>query len=1092
MRVFRFFLFLFVLNMGKAQSLIFDKISKKDGLAGNDILCMVQDNYGHLWFGGFNGLTLYNGHSFRTWQHERGDSTSLPDNLIFFLTATPHHSLLVGYIHLGVFVFDYQKERFLPLDPSQKDPHKKWLSAYYAKSGTIYVGSSDGLEYFDTVRQQLVPIELGIHDPLFVSSISEDEKGGIWFMCNSHQVARYDPLTKKTWVLPFGNNQKGLMNRGGKVAYDSKGYIWIGSEYDGMYVYDCHTQEMSHLCTSNGKLASDMVLSFLKDQTGGMWVGTDNGGLYHFNSPKDAEPEHYTFDTNNDNSISSNTIYEILRIEPNLIMLGTYAGGLNIVNGFRHKFASFTAKGTKGKALSQRSVLSFQKAAHGKIWVGTDGGGLNLYDPKTQSYQYFSKENGKMPFSNVAKSVFVDSKSRILVGSYAGGVAVFDSNFRHLRTFSPEAKHKINSFHVWTIAEDAEHRIWLGTLNNGIERISSDLEQVSHYSFSDRGHHGLKSPRVDRMLVDHAGTLWAVSEGLHYYDSESDTFLEYKWPGVQLPENLFDLCEDKEGNIWAGGGDAAFFKMYPDKSNPPEIYHASDGWLGTVVMSIQDDNEGNIWFATDVGISCMKKEAGDTRFLNFDLHDGVLSGQFNTVSKMKDGHGRIYFGGTTGYNCFHPSKIKLNKHLPKVSISDIRVYNEPLSSLDKYNKERAVFWNDSTIKLEYRDKMISIEFAGLDFVLPEKNTFSYILEGFDKHWNYSRAGIHSATYTNLDPGRYVFRVKAANNDGKWNTETAQLFLVILPPWWQTWWFRFLALSISIGFVMGSYFWRTRYIRRRNIELQEEVAAQTNELRHINEELTGLYTEVTESIQAAQIIQNGILPEQEMLEEYFGKIGVFYKPKNVVSGDFYWCAKIGERRLLAVIDCTGHGVAGAFMTFIAYETLNQIIRENPSAEAGQIITLLNHEILRSLNRYKTNKINAGMDVSLCIWNKEANTLEYAGANNPLYVVKAEKVVVYKADKQGVGGKQKHAHYAFATTYIQLEPKDQIYLFSDGFPDQVGGPSGVEKYMYPRFRNTLLSVHPLPLNARIERLETAFEEWRKGGEQLDDVLVIGLEV
>ena len=1093
-----------VVKVGFSQATIFDKIGKKDGLPDNNVFSMVEDEYGHLWFGTSNGLALYNGYSFRTWRHEQQDSTSLPDNMVQILLATTHHELLVGYIDLGMFRFDYQRELFVPLDSKQKNPTKKWLAGHYSKKRVIWVGSSEGLEYYDSSSSTLKKVDLKIDGNFYVSSIEEDPYGCLWLFCSSNTIAKYNPQTGKTETFSYSDSKKSLSYRGGRVLYDPSGYIWVGTEQDGLYRIRLRDSVITHFSTANKMLRSDNILCLFKDLKNGIMVGTDNGGLYHFLSSSEETPVCYLTDVNSDDAISSNTVYSVIEVEPELMLIGTFAGGLDILNDYRHKFLTKCDKGGDGKCLSHKSVLSFYEEKNGKIWIGTDGGGLDLYDPKTDSYAYYTKENKKMPHSNVAKSLLVDSKSRVWVGSYAGGVAVFDSQMKPIKVYDME--HSINSNHIWRIMEDKDHYIWLATLNNGVERISPDLSKVDHYNFHTPGKSGLKSASITTIILDRKGKIWAVSESLHYFDPVLNRFVEYAFPGVDLPANARDLCVDKKGNLWVGTSDAAFFRVPYDDSKKPEIYPNSLGWFGNAIMSIQDDEDGNIWMATDVGISYFKYNTPNPSFLNFDMHDGVQTGQFNSGAKLRDSQGFIYFGGSEGYHRFRPKEIKLNYHLPKVSISEVRIFNQPLSELPKFNKRRAVFWNDSVVTFNYQDKMISLEFAGLDFVLPEKNRFAYILEGFDHNWNYSRSGIHIATYTNLDPGKYTFKVKAANNDGQWNDECSKLYIVILPPWWKTWWFRLLMGTSVVGALLGFYFWRTSSIRKRNIELHREVAAQTNELRQINEELMltseevtrqnneifVLYNDLTESIQAAQVIQNAILPGKELLEEYFGRIEIFYKPKDVVSGDFYWCAKSGNRHLIAIVDCTGHGVAGAFMTFIGYETLNQIVRENADVQAGQVLSLLNKEIITSLNRYQSGIINAGMDVALCIIDEESNTLQFAGANNPLYIVRDQEVIIHKGDKQGVGGKQKHENYPFQTSVVKLEKGDQLYLFSDGYADQIGGENGTEKYMYPRFRQTLLDMRNLEIKKRISHLEEEFESWRNGYEQLDDVLVIAVEI
>ncbi len=1101
------FFTLLICKIGFSQNLIFDKIGKKDGLPDNNIFSIVQDGYGHLWFGTSNGLALYNGYTFRTWRHMPEDTNSLPHNEVDILLAGSKNELFVGNISKGIFRFNYHKEIFEPLDKSQKDTEKKWLCAFYSRSRKIFIGSSEGLEIYDEQLKRLRKINLRLDKKCFISSIDEDDKGIMWLYASNNCILKFNQETETVESVRFFNGpDKGILTRGGRLKYDSDGYIWIGTEFYGLFRYDMSNGNIDRFSIENGKLKSNIVLSILKDRKGRVWVGTDIGGIYKFSASSDETPSCYLPALNSEEALSSSTIYSLYEIEPELLLIGTFAGGLNVLNDYRHKFVTYNDKGPKNQHLNNKSALAFNSAENGKIWIGTDGGGLNLFDPDTKEYEYFTKENNKLPHSDVSKSIFVDSKKRIWVGSYAGGIAVLSPDMKVLKVFSNEnMSDNIGSDHAWKMTEDLNGNIWIGLLNNGAERISPDLSKITHYHYDVPGNSGFKSAAILVMVTDKKGMVWAISESLHYFDPVKDKFIEYIYPGIALPSNLKDLCVDGKGDLWAASSDASIFKIPFKETESPVIFPASKGWFGNEVLCIQNDNDGNIWMATDVGISILKFTGDAYRFLNFDINDGVQTGQFNASSKLKDAKGYIYFGGSEGYHRFHPKDIKLNYHLPNVSISDIRIFNQPLSSFPKYHKTESVFWNDSTIHFQYMDKMISIEFAGLDFVLPEKNRFAYILEGFDSDWNYTSSGAHLATYTNLDPGSYTFKVRAANNDGQWNNESSQLYIVVLPPWWATWWFRALIVLSLIGALVGFFFWRTKSIRQRNLELKREVDSQTNELRQINEELqqtaeevnrqnneiSRLFEELTESIQAAQVIQTAILPGKDILNKYFNSIDVLYKPKDVVSGDFYWCAQSGNRFLLAVVDCTGHGVAGAFMTFIGYETLNQVLRENPKATAGQFVSILNKEIIYSMNHYQAG-INAGMDVALCIYDKDTNTLEFAGANDPLYIIRNNEILIFKGDRQGVGGKQKTENYQFETFSIPLLKGDQVYIFSDGYADQMGGVNKNEKFMYPRFRQELLNTRHLPIEKRISKLEKTFDIWRNGYEQLDDVLVISFEV
>ena len=275
-------------------------------------------------------------------------------------------------------------------------------------------------------------------------------------------------------------------------------------------------------------------------------------------------------------------------------------------------------------------------------------------------------------------------------------------------------------------------------------------------------------------------------------------------------------------------------------------------------------------------------------------------------------------------------------------------------------------------------------------------------------------------------------------------------------------------------------------------LAGKLKKQKTEVERQKEEITTLYTDVSDNISAAKVIQNTILPTTEIIRKEIPEAFVYYHPRDVVSGDFYWCHRDGNRFIIAAVDCTGHGVAGAFMTFIGYKILNQVTRDNQGLNAGQILTLLNKELIESLNQYQTGKTNAGMDIALCVFEDGKNTVEFSGANNPLYILRNGEILQTKADKQGIGGKQREINFQFANNVVEIQKGDKIFLFSDGYAGQIGGPSGNEKYMFNRFRDLLVKISSLPLENREAELESTFQAWRGSYEQLDDLLVIGLTV
>lgn len=1084
----------------KSQHLSFDKISKKENLPDNHVFAITQDKYGYMWFGTSNGLVRYDGYSFTTWKNIPNDTTSIPHNEINVLHTSETGELYVGTVSEGFCEFDYGTQTFKRYGNISVLSGKLLLNILSADNGKLWICTSQGLFQFDTQAKKTIPKNIpGLKKGDFVSSVVKDKLGTFWMYTQGNRVLRYFPKTNTSRFLSYSSNQgNNFLTHGGRLLLGNNGTLWIGTEMEGLYKLNTLTGKVENYSVKNGILSSNIVLSLHKDKLGNIWVGTDGGGLYRFPAKNTYLPEKFETNPENPGALSSNTVYSIYEIAPNIIWFGTFGGGISINNPSKQKFHTLSTIGTEGHKLRHQSVLSVSPASDGAIWIGTDGGGLHLFHPTKNTYEYFNVQNKKLHHSDVSKSVFTDSKGRIWVGSYAGGVAVFDKDMNPLRLFSVESKRPIGSNHVWNIVEDKQGYIWVAHLVGGVTRISPELEVFQQFRHENVAANGMLSESVYSLALDKDGKLWAAtdSKGLLYYDPHKNRFFPYTPKGYHLPENLMDIAVDQAGNLWVASNNEGFYKIpYSDESRPI-LYNQAHGLTGNTVYSLVSDHSQNIWLTTDVGISCLVLNKGKEHFLNFDPEDGTQSGQFNYGSRYCDKEGFVYLGGSEGYHRFHPKNITFNHYIPKVAITDIKVFNKSITKLDKYEKFHIGYSNDtSRYTFDYQDNVLSFHFTSFDYVMPSKNSYKYKLEGFDQQWHMAPAHTRSATYTNLDPGTYIFKIKASNNDGVWNEKGSQIKVIILPPWWMTIWFRIL-MGIFVLFMIGFFIkWRTRAIRKRNLELKKQVAAQTHTLSSLNEELkdqnekiTCIYQELTDSIAAAKVIQNAILPSQALLEEHFEKIEVLYIPKDVVSGDFYWLANDQNRSIIATVDCTGHGVAGAFMTLLGYNTLNHIIRERPGCSAGTILTLLNQEILDTLNRYENGEANAGMDISLCIFEKGAPFIQFAGANTSLYIHRGGEILIKRADRRWIGGRKYSENFKFSTQYVEVLPNDKIILFTDGYAGQIGGPTRNQKYMFPRFRETLVDCFAMEDCSIKEQLTSDFQEWKGEEEQMDDVLVV----
>ena len=371
-----------------------------------------------------------------------------------------------------------------------------------------------------------------------------------------------------------------------------------------------------------------------------------------------------------------------------------------------------------------------------------------------------------------------------------------------------------------------------------------------------------------------------------------------------------------------------------------------------------------------------------------------------------------------------------------------------------------------------------------------------MLEGFDKEW--IEAGTRRfATYTNLDPGEYTFRVSTSNSDGVWSDSVSSLKITITPPFWRTTWFYILC-ALTLVLVIWIYIrWRERRLRREKTVLEEKVTERTSELHEEKEKVVAAHKDIRDSISYARRIQDAILPHEDEFRQLFPQSFVLYQPRDVVSGDFYWAARLGEgadeKILLAVADCTGHGVPGALMSMIGHALLNEIVKLEKMHDPARILERLHLEVRAALKQGSGNETRDGMDIALICFERKSRSLHFAGANRPLLYFVNGVMKEIKPDKQAIGGLQDDQPRTFTSQTISLETEKEvmIYLFSDGYADQFGGEKG-KKFMLKRLHEMLAANHHQPVDTQKESLQTTIEKWKGNHEQVDDMLVIGIRI
>jgi serine phosphatase RsbU (regulator of sigma subunit) len=507
-------------------------------------------------------------------------------------------------------------------------------------------------------------------------------------------------------------------------------------------------------------------------------------------------------------------------------------------------------------------------------------------------------------------------------------------------------------------------------------------------------------------------------------------------------------------------------------------------WKGlpnNLIYSILEDNNGHLWMSTNYGLA--RFDPSDLGIKNYDVADGLQNYEFNLGASHRSESGELFFGGIDGLNAFYPDSIEVNRTIPQVVVTSFEILSPEGNRFINIDR-------DDEIVLNHFENSISIEFAALDFTRPGKNKYSYVLEGLEDKW-IAPGNRRIANYSRIPPGNYTFRVRGSNNDDIWNEEGFTFRLVILSPWWQTpWAYVFYSLAIT-SFIYLLIFYSTRRLRHANIVLREKELASL-EISRQKEELTLKNKNITDSINYAKRIQVAMMPDYRHLSRLFPESFIYYNPKDIVSGDFYWVSQVNDKVFLAVIDCTGHGVAGAFMSIIGFELIRNILNVKGIEHPSEILNILNEDfsgIFRQGNEIDIS-FRDGMDIAFCVIDKKKGVLEFAGAFSPMYLVRENKIIEIKGNRFSVGLMNDLVDERFRNHSMKLHRDDVIYLFSDGYPDQFGGDDG-KKFKYRRFRHLLLNIHSQPASRQRELLGQSITEWMGDNEQVDDILVMGIK-
>jgi ligand-binding sensor domain-containing protein len=894
----------------------FTNLSVVHGLAQNSVWSILRDNQGFLWFGTDDGLNRYDGYAFHSYRHNKSDSTSLSNNSV----------------------------RALMQD----------------RTGKIWVGTADGVNVYDPVTDRFSFDVVGrdrssAMGTISVPSIVEDARGNVWVATRTHGIYRIDHETKDVrWFVHDDKNAESLSSNFITVLYiDKAGTLWIGTEGGGIDRYDPASQSFvtyRHAAANLQSLPDDCICSFYEDTRGRFWVGTLSVGIvamdrasgtfrkYYtgpampvdrmdslsvntiaedrsgkiiygtygsgvkFLDPETGETTTWTRDIRDPNSLAGNLIISLHRDAIDNLWLGTYANGISMYDPNGEHFQTYRNQNPRTELFSDNNIRSLYMDAKGSIWIGTVQG-LNIFDPRTgqcERYQIVPGERTHL-LDNVISAVFEDTQGKFWIGSRSG-LMMFD---RAAKRFTPcrgddALSGAVVKSMIRTIIEDSFGIVWIGA-SGGLCSYDRRTRRYTVYRADLADLHALSNNNIRALFEDRAGIIWVgtYGGGIHKFDRVSGTFKRYMHnPNStnSLSSNLSaPIREDKNGNLWIGTYGGGLNKFDP-RTETFTTYTENDGLTNNTIFGIEVDAAGNVWVATMHGISCYNTST--RTFRNYSTASGLQGEEFNLNSSCKDRNGTILFGGNFGFNIFNPEKIRDNAYLPPVYITSLSVFNKPMH-FDTTTAMKKV------VALSYNENSISFEFVALNYRKSELNQYKYMLEGFDKEW--SPAGTaRKASYTNLLPGEYVFRVLGSNNDNVWNPVSASIRIVITPPFWKTWWAYVLYVIGFSGISVGSLAYVQRrqrlrlineqhhreaeIVRQKNIKLKEandEILRQQEILKERNDQIESANSELMNQIDERERLLSELKAAMAEVKTLGGLIPICSSCKKIRDDEGYW-------------------------------------------------------------------------------------------------------------------------------------------------------------------------------------------------------------